>query len=131
VAKVTTTSLFVAGGLLILWSSYIHYHLWLTVGYRNIPTIGDLFVVQSVAGLVIGLLVIGVRRVWAGVLGAGFALTTSVGFLVSVYHGLFGFKDFWSAPFAHVAFDVEMMTIAVLVIAIIFSVVASLSGPTR
>lgn len=112
------TIAFVVGGLLIIWSSYIHIHLWQKVGYRHIPTIGPLFVLQSIAGLVVGVLVIGARRVWAGVVGAGFAVSTLAGFLISVGHGLFGFKDQWSAPFAHQAFAIEIATVVVLMIGI-------------
>ncbi|MGH9079447.1 MAG: hypothetical protein ACRDYE_05085 [Acidimicrobiales bacterium] len=58
-----------------------------------------------------------VRRVRAAILGAGFAASTLVGFLVSVDYGLFGFKDAWSAPFAHQAFVIELVTILVLALA--------------
>ena len=37
----------------------------------------------------------------AAVLGAGFAASTMIGFFISIGHGLFGFEDSWSAPFAH------------------------------
>jgi len=110
----SATAAFIVGGLLIIWSSYIHFHLWQKVGYRHIPTIGPLFILQSIAGLVMGLVVIGVRRIWAAVLGAGFALSTLIGFLVSVEHGLFGFKDQWAAPYGHEAFAIEIATILVL-----------------
>ncbi len=111
------TAAFVAGGLLIIWSSYIHFHLWQSLGYRRIATIGPLFLLQSIGGLLIGLTVIAFRRVWAALLGAGFAVFTMIGFLISVEHGLFGFKDTWSAPFAHEAFALEIAIIGVCVIA--------------
>jgi hypothetical protein len=109
---------FVLGGLLVIWSSYIHFHLWdETNGYRTIHIIGPLFLLQSIAGLVLGLGVIVVRRLWAAVIGVGFGISTMVGFLISVTHGLFNFKDSWTAPFAHLAFAVEIAIIAVLAIA--------------
>jgi plastocyanin len=111
------TLAFVAGGLLIIWSSYIHFHLWQSLGYRHIATIGPLFLLQSIGGLLLGLVVIAARRVWAAALGAGFAVFTMIGFLVSVEHGLFGFKDTWSAPFAHEAFALEIAIIGVCVFA--------------
>ena len=112
----TATAAFIAGGILIIWLSYIHFHLW-DDGYRHIPTIGPLFLLQSIAGLLIGVLVIAVRRVWTAVIGIGFALATMVGFLISVEHGLFGFKDSWAAPFAGLAFTVEIVTAVILVVA--------------
>lgn len=116
--RTSATTAFVVGGLLIVWSSYIHFHLWQKVGYRHIPTIGPLFILQTIAGLVTGILVIGVRRIWAAVLGAGFALSTLIGFLITVEHGLFGFRDQWSAPFGAQAFAIELVTILVLGIGI-------------
>jgi len=111
------TVAFIVGGILVIWLSYIHFHLWLSVGYRRIPTIGPLFVVQSIAGVLIGLLTIARRRVWTAVIGAGFAVATLVGFLLSVGIGLFGFKDSWSAPDAHVAFVLEIVATAVFAVA--------------
>jgi hypothetical protein len=113
-SRISATTAFVVGGLLLVWSSYIHFHLWQKIGYRHIPTIGPLFIVQSIVGLMMGVLVIGVRRIWAAVLGAGFALSTLIGFLITVEHGLFGFRDQWSAPFAEQAFAIEVAAILVL-----------------
>jgi hypothetical protein len=108
---------FVVGGALMVWSSYIHFHLWQSLGYRHIATIGPLFLLQSIAGLVLGLLVIAVRRVWAAIVGIGFAAATMVGFFISVDHGLFGFKDSSSAPFAHQALILEICSIVALLVA--------------
>jgi hypothetical protein len=107
------TAAFFAGGVLVMWLSYIHFRLWQN-GYRHIATIGPLFLVQSIAGLLVGLLLIAVRRVWTAFLGIGFALATMAGFLISVEHGLFGFTDSWAAPFAGLAFTIEIATAAVL-----------------
>jgi hypothetical protein len=119
-----TTAAFAAGGLLVIWSSGIHLHLWDT-GYRKIPTIGPLFLLQSIAGFALGLLILAVRRVWAAILGVGFALATMAGFLISVEHGLFGFQDSWAAPFAHQAFYIEIAIAAVMVAAGALSLVGS------
>jgi hypothetical protein len=110
------TTAFFAGGVLVIWLSYIHFHLWHD-GYSHIATIGPLFLVQSIAGLLVGLLVIAIRRVWTALLGIGFALATMAGFLISVEHGLFGFTDSWAAPFAGLAFTVEIVIAAVLAVA--------------
>jgi hypothetical protein len=115
--KVVSTVAFVAGGLLLVWSAYIHFHLWQSDDYRHIPTIGPLFLLQSIAGLIVGLLVIAVRRVWTAVVGAGFAVATLAGYFISVEHGLFGFKDSSQAPFAQEALIVEIAIIVVLIIA--------------
>jgi hypothetical protein len=130
VAGRLATVAFLAGGLLLVWSSYIHFHLWDSEGYRHIATIGPLFLLQSIAGLVLGVLVIVVRRVWAAVLAAGFALSTMAGFLISVEVGLFGFKDSWEAPFAHDAFFVELTAAIVLIAGGALCAAGSESVPT-
>jgi len=120
------TAAFAVGGILLVCSAYIHFHLWSeTDGYRAITTIGPLFLLQSIAGLVIGVGVVVVRRVWAALIGIGFALATVAGFLISVAHGLFGFKDSWMAPFAKETFTVEVVAAAVLVAAVALCLIGS------
>ena len=131
-AAVAATASFVAGGLLLVWSSSIHFHLWQTIGYKHIATIGPLFLLQSIAGLLLGVLAIAARQVWAAAAGAGFAASTLAGFLltVSLPHGLFNFKESWSAPFAHQAFAIEIAAVVMLLIAGTLSLAPS-APPTR
>jgi hypothetical protein len=82
----------VAGGGLLAVTGAIHLDLYLT-GYRSIPVIGWLFLLQVIAafGLAAAVLVSGSRL--AAAAGAGFALSTLGGYLLSVWIGLFGFKE--------------------------------------
>src|SRR5580698_4518002 len=88
----------VVGSGLLIATAAIHLDLYLT-GYRTIPTIGWLFLLQVIAafGLGLAVLVIPSRLVAASRLaaaaGAGFALATLGGYLLSVWTGLFGFKE--------------------------------------
>ena len=93
--------------------------------YRSIPTIGPLFLLQSIAGLVIGIGAVVVRRLWAAIIGLGFALSTIAGFLLSVGVGLFGFKDSWLAPFAKESFTIEILAAAVFIAAATLCLVGS------
>ncbi len=104
---------FVVGAALMVWSAVIHLHLWST-GYRHIPTVGPLFLLQGITAIVLAVLVATVRRVWAAVVAFGFVVSTIAGFLLSVNVGLFGFQDTWSAPYATMAFGVELATLVVL-----------------
>src|SRR5713226_9581523 len=87
-----------AGAGLLVASGAIHLDLYLT-GYRTIPTIGWLFLLQVIAAFALGLavLVIPGRLVipsrLAAAAGAGFALSTLGGYLLTVWIGLFGFKE--------------------------------------
>jgi predicted lipoprotein with Yx(FWY)xxD motif len=88
----------VSGAGLLIATAAIHLDLYVT-GYRTIPTIGWLFLLQVIAafGLGLAVLAIGGRLVKGGRLaaaaGAGFALATLGGYLLSVWIGLFGFKE--------------------------------------
>lgn len=127
---VLATIALLLGGMLMVWSSYIHFHLWVDLSYRHISTIGSLFLMQSIVGLLLGLAVMAVRQVWVAILCAGFAVATMVGFLISVEYGLFGFKDAWAAPFADQAFAIEIATILVLTAACLLCVIGS-AAPSR
>ena len=91
----------VAGSGLLIATAAIHLDLYLT-GYRTIPTIGWLFLLQVIAAFGLGLAVLAIPRRptaallasrLAAVAGAGFALATLGGYLLSVWTGLFGFKE--------------------------------------
>ena len=113
-----STVLCLVGGVLLVVSSVIHLHLWST-GYRHIPTIGPLFLLQGIVGIVLALLVGVTRRVWAALLGALFAASTIGGLLLSVEVGLFGFKDSLSAPDATLSLVVESAALVVLAAAVL------------
>jgi Secreted repeat of unknown function len=85
-------SLRVAGAGLLAATAAIHLDLYLT-GYRTIPTIGWLFLVQVITAflLAVAVLALGSRLVAAA--GAGFAMATLGGYLLSVWIGLFGFTE--------------------------------------
>ena len=92
-----TITLRVAGAGLLFAAGGIHLDLYLT-GYRTIPTIGWLFLLQVIAAFALGLavlvtgpFVIAGRLAAAG--GAVFALATLGGYLLSIWTGLFGFKE--------------------------------------
>ena len=121
-ARIVAVTAYVTGAITLLGSSYVHFHLWQHVGYSHIPTIGPLFLAQSVIGFVLALGIIALRRVWIALLGVGMAIATIAGFLTSVEFGLFGFRDFWSAPYAVTAFDLEMLTVSSLLVAALLCV---------
>jgi uncharacterized sodium:solute symporter family permease YidK len=112
---VVTNAMLVLGAVLIALSALIHYHLWST-GYRNIPTIGPLFLLQVIAGFVLAATLAILRRIWTAVVCFGFVVSTVAGFLLSVSVGLFGFQDSWSAPWAKGAFALEVAAAVVLAV---------------
>src|SRR5947207_15332196 len=81
-----------AGGGLLIAAGAIHLDLYLT-GYRSIPTIGWLFLIQVIAAFVLGAAVLASAARLAAAAGAVFSLATLVGYLLSLWIGLFGFKE--------------------------------------
>ena len=94
-------------------SGAIHLQLW-EMGYRTIPTIGPLFLLQGIAGVLLAVLLLLWRRLLVVAAGAGFMVATIGGLLVSVNFGLFGFRDTFAAPYAGLSLVLESAGAVVL-----------------
>jgi len=81
----------IGAGLLVATGA-IHLDLYLT-GYRTIPTIGWLFLLQVIAAFGLGAIVLVSGNRLAAAAAAGFALATLGGYLLSLRIGLFGFRE--------------------------------------
>lgn len=101
------------GAVLLVVSAIIHLHLW-SQSYQHIPTIGPLFLIQGIVGIILAVLVAVFRRLVVLAAAALFALGTIGGLLLSVYVGLFGFQDSLSAPYAATSLIVEAIAFVVL-----------------
>jgi len=104
----------VTGSGLLIATAAIHLDLYAT-GYRTIPTIGWLFLLQIIAGFALGglVLVTGSRLVAAA--GALFALSTLGGYLLSVQFGLFAFREVRTTA-GIVAAIIEVLAFAALAV---------------
>ena len=100
------------GAGLLIATAAIHLDLYLT-GYRTIPTIGWLFLLQVIAAFALGGLVLLTGSRLVAALGAGFALSTLGGYLLSVQFGLFGFREVRTTA-GIVAGIIEVLAFAVL-----------------
>jgi predicted lipoprotein with Yx(FWY)xxD motif len=90
------------GAGLLIASAAMHLDLYLT-GFRTIPTIGPLFLFQVIVGFALALAILaapftpvtrrpGIDAAIAAA-GAGFAIATLGGYLLTVWVGLFGFHE--------------------------------------
>lgn len=70
----------------------IHLDLYLT-GYRTVPTIGALFLIQVISAFALALGAFASSHRLISVVGAGFLLSTLIGYLLSLRIGLFGFRE--------------------------------------
>ena len=82
----------IAGAALLIALGSIHLDLYLT-GYRSIPTIGWLFLLQVIAAYLLAVVIplTGLRLAYAA--GAAFSIGTLGGYLLSLKVGLFGFTE--------------------------------------
>jgi len=76
----------------VLLSAVVHIDLW-DQGFRDIHTIGSLFLLNAIAGLAVGVAVLVWRSWLPAVAAVGFGAATVVAFWISVVHGLFGVKE--------------------------------------
>jgi predicted lipoprotein with Yx(FWY)xxD motif len=90
--RAITAGLRVTGAGLLIAAAVIHLNLYLT-GYRSIPVIGGLFLLQFIVGFLAGVTVLITGSRLAAAAGAVFALATLGGYLLSVWSGLFGFTE--------------------------------------
>jgi predicted lipoprotein with Yx(FWY)xxD motif len=111
----------VTGAGLLAATAAIHLDLYLT-GYNTIPTIGWLFLVQVIITFALALailvapFVLGSRALLDAGLsaaGAGFSLATLGGYLLSLWVGLFGFREIRTTA-GVVAGIIEVAAFAVL-----------------
>jgi hypothetical protein len=108
-ARLAVTVVIVAGAVCLAGSGVIHLYLWgKQYGYKDVPTIGPLFIIQGIAAILVAVLVIVTRRVGVLLVGAGMLFASVVALVLAVYVGLFGFKDSWLAPYAWTSFYEEL-----------------------
>jgi hypothetical protein len=101
----------IIAAIAVLVSAYVHLHLWLS-GMRHIHVIGELFVVNIVAGVVIAGLLLTWKSWLAPFLAAGFGASTLGGFaLATTSAGLFGDHEKWQGSYVWVAALVETVAI--------------------
>jgi predicted lipoprotein with Yx(FWY)xxD motif len=81
-----------AGAALLAATAAIHLDLYLT-GYNTIPTIRWLFLFQVIAAFLLAAAVALTGSRLLAAAGAGFAIATLGGYLLSLWVGLFGFRE--------------------------------------
>src|SRR5215471_9509231 len=103
----------VVGAGLLAATGAIHLDLYTNGGFRHIPTIGWLFLLQVIAAFALAVLQLVPGGRLMAALGAGFAVATLGGYLLSIWFGLFGFHEVRTTA-GIVAGLIEVATFAVL-----------------
>jgi hypothetical protein len=112
----------IAGAALTGWSAGIHLYLWLD-GFRDVETIGTLFLLNAIGGFVLALvLLITPDRFLAAVsvLGALYAASVLGALTLSLTVGLFGFHE--SIDTEQVVTTLVINSAAVLVLGVLTAI---------
>jgi predicted lipoprotein with Yx(FWY)xxD motif len=127
----------VFGAGLLIATAAIHLDLYLT-GYRTIATIGWLFLLQVIVAFALAVAVLVTplfaRSSWlpaaaSAAAGAGFAIATLGGYLLTVWVGLFGFREVRTTA-GIVAGIIEIAAFAVLTLLTVISFPAGATTPS-
>ena len=102
-----------AGAGLLGWIGYIHWHLW-QEGYKYIPANGPLFLLDAIAAVALGLVLLTWPRPLAGLAGAAFTAATILALVISLSVGLFGFRESISASYVVQSLVLESVAVIVL-----------------
>ena len=102
----------VIGAGLLVATGAIHLDLYLT-GYRTIPTIGWLFLLQVITAFGLGAVILVSSSRLVAAAGGGFAIATLGGYLLSLRVSLFGFREVRTTA-GIVAGVIEVATFAAL-----------------
>jgi hypothetical protein len=105
--RAVTNLLIWGGSILLAVSAVVHFHLWDSEGYRNIPTIGPLFLMQAIVGIVLAVATAISRKLALVAASAILAVSSIGGLLISIWWGLFGWQESFTAPYVSVALWVE------------------------
>jgi len=119
----------ISGALLLAVSAGIHLDLYLT-GYRKIPTVGWLFLMQVIVGFVLTIAALVTRSRLAAAASAALALSTLGAYLLAVWIGLFGFKEIRTRA-GIAAGLIEVAAFATLALAAVTAGPARASGAPR
>jgi hypothetical protein len=107
--RAVVTIMIAGGAACPAGSGVIHLYLWgKQYGYRDIPTIGPLFLIQGIVAILIGLIVVASRQVGVLLVAAGLLVASVIALVLAIEVGLFGFKDSWLAPYAWTTFYEEI-----------------------
>ncbi|MGC8627281.1 MAG: hypothetical protein ACP5VR_06940 [Acidimicrobiales bacterium] len=106
-----------AGSVLVAGSAALHFYLWDSQGFRNIPTIGPLFLAQAVIGWLLALATVATRKLLFVVAASGYGVVSAFALVYSMLFGLFGWQERLGAPYVSLALAIELAAAAVLLAA--------------
>jgi hypothetical protein len=100
-SRLLLVALRIAGAGLAVAMAWIHLYLWDDGGYRDIPKIGTLFLLNAIGGFLLALVLLVTPNRFLAVLaglGALFTAGTLGGLVLSMTRGLYNVHETWATP---------------------------------
>jgi hypothetical protein len=108
----------IVAAVCVVVSGIVHWQLWRT-GMRNFDVVGPAFLVNAVAGIVIGVLLVTWRHWIPPLLAVGFGLATLGAFVVATLPaGLFGVHSRWEGAPEWISAVTEVLAIVLGAVAL-------------
>ena len=108
-----------AGAATIVVSAVVHLYLWgKSDGYRAVPTVGPLFLVQGIVGLLLGAVMLIIRHVVATTAGAVYMAMSIGGLYLSLHGGLFDYQETLDAQYVKLSLVVEIIGLIACLVAL-------------
>jgi len=126
-ARLAVLALTATGAGFLVWSGVIHLILW-TDGYKDISVIGPLFLAQGIGTILLGVAIVALRWLALLVIGAVTGVATAIGLLLTVYVGLFNYKESLTVSYATLSLAVEFTAAFVLLVG---AVLLALGAPVK
>jgi hypothetical protein len=124
--RAVATVLIVVGALATAWSGVVHLKLWNQHnGYRQLAVVGNMFLLQGIACLVLALAVVVLRRLVVVLLAAVLMAASIGGLVISLRRTLFGYHEYGDAPYVGASLVVESVAVVAFVAAAIVAVTAA------
>lgn len=100
----------------VFTSGVVHFNLWWREYYRDITTVGPLFLAASISALVIALALVVLRSGWVDLAAAGFTASTLGAYVLTLElpKGLFHFTEPYVSYSGTISILVEAGTVVVL-----------------
>jgi hypothetical protein len=115
VRRLAAHTALLGGAVAVASSGLVHLYLWAD-GYRNVATIGLLFLAQGLAGLVLAVTLVAYPRTLTAGLGATYLLASVTALALSATRGFLGVMDTLDAPWATPALIIESAGAILLVL---------------
>jgi hypothetical protein len=100
----------VLAAVAVLVSAGVHLYLW-DDGYKDVETIGPLFLLNAAGGVAIAVLLLAWSHWIPAFLAVGFGVSTLGGFILSTTVGLFGLEESWEGWYVWTAAGAEVAAI--------------------